>query len=292
MNFVKNHPIMAGAAAFFSLVVLITLWSSYAQVPSGFVGVKSTFGKVHQEPMEEGGHLLIPYIQKMKLIDTKLNYFQLTVDAATKDLQKLSVTLSVQHSLTPSLVPKTYTKVGDLEAVDDTIVRPGAEESFKAVSALFTAEECITMREKVKIQSSDELLEFINKTLKDKGLEDAVHISNVAIIDFKFSPEFDKSIETKMIAQQEALRAKNEKEKQITQAEAKAAQQKLEADAESYQIQKISTERAAAIQREAEAIAQNPLILQLRSIEKWNGILPTYMMGGDSIPFVQLNPSK
>ena len=62
-------------------------------------------------------------------------------------------------------------------------------------------------------------IKFIDKTLKDKDLEPLIKISNIAITDFRFSPEFNRAIEMKVKAEQEALQAKNEKVKRITQAE-------------------------------------------------------------------------
>ena len=62
-------------------------------------------------------------------------------------------------------------------------------------------------------------------------------IANVAITDFDFSAEFNRAIEEKVRAEQEALKAKNEKLRQVTQAEAKAEEQKLIADAAAYEIE-------------------------------------------------------
>ena len=61
---------------------------------------------------------------------------------------------------------------------------------------------------------------FINVTLMDKKVPTALKIANVAITDFEFSAEFNKAIELKVRAEQEALQAINEKTRRVTQAEA------------------------------------------------------------------------
>ena len=94
--------------------------------------------------------------------------------------------------------------------------------------------------------------------------------------------------ELKVKAEQEALQAKNEKTRRVTQAEAAAAEKKLAAEAEAYQISIESKARAEAIKREAYALKGNPALIQLRMAEKWNGELPKFN-GGNSIPMFDAN---
>jgi len=79
----------------------------------------------------------------------------------------------------------------------------------------------ITKRDIVKAQIHLEISEFIDKTLESKGMKGALIVANVAITDFQFSEEFNKAIELKVKAEQEALQAENEKIKKITMAEGK-----------------------------------------------------------------------
>ena len=62
----------------------------------------------------------------------------------------------------------------------------------------------------------------------------------------------------------------------------------LAADAEAYQIEVASMARADAIRREAEALKDNPALIQLRIAEKWDGKLPQFS-GGNVIPFLNLD---
>jgi regulator of protease activity HflC (stomatin/prohibitin superfamily) len=110
----------------------------------------------------------------------------------------------------------------------------------------------------------------------------------VAIKDFQFSADFNDSIEAKVRAQQESLRALNEKQKRITEAEAGAREMELQADAQAYQIEKESVSRAAAIEREAAALAKNPGLISLRAIERWDGVLPRFSGGAQPMPFIDV----
>ncbi|MEC8821972.1 MAG: hypothetical protein VYA08_13845, partial [Pseudomonadota bacterium] len=108
-----------------------------------------------------------------------------------------------------------------------------------------------------------------------------------AITDFDFSAEFNRAIEEKVRAEQEALKAKNENLKRVTQAEAAAAEKTLAADAMAYEIEVQSKARADAIEREAKALKDNPQLIQLRIAEKWNGVLPRFT-GSEAIPLLSI----
>ena len=110
----------------------------------------------------------------------------------------------------------------------------------------------------------------------------------MAITDFRFSEEFDRAIELKVKAEQEALQARNEKVKRVTQAEAAYQEKKLAADAAAYDIEARSKAKALAIEREAKALKDNPELIQLRLSEKWDGTLPKFT-GAETVPFINVD---
>lgn len=274
-------------------MLILFLWATAIRVVNaGYVGVKTTFGKIHTEALNPGLHFKWPFIDKIVELDTRLVSFEVEAGSASKDLQVVKTVISVQHSQNGAVAPLSYAAVGDLEKFDVSVVSPAVLESLKAVTARYTAEELITKRDVVAQEVSDAIQEFINRTLEEKQITGALDIANVAIKDFNFSHEFNASIETKVKAQQDALRASNEKAKRIIEAEASASEQKLAAEAEAYEIEQVSVARAESIKREAEALAQKPELLQLRAIEQWNGILPVYVGTGEAMPFLSVDQMK
>jgi regulator of protease activity HflC (stomatin/prohibitin superfamily) len=127
---------------------------------------------------------------------------------------------------------------------------------------------------------------FLTETLTETELNGALAIANLAIEEFEFSADFNRSIEEKVRAEQDALKAENEKLKRVTQAEAAAAEITLAAEAEAYKTEVESVARAEAIRREAAALKSNPELIQLRMAEKWDGKLPQFT--GGAIPFLQV----
>ncbi len=270
------------------LVLLLGVFSSfYVIVQAGHVGVVKRLGAVQTKELAEGFHFKRPFIDEVQQIDIRLIPTNTKATAASKDLQTVSTEVNVAYSINGPLAPAIFQKVGATGNVAAAIVQPAIQESVKAVTAQYTAEELVTKRAIVKQTIQTAIEAFINATLKQKGIEGGVSLANVAITDFQFSQEFDRAIEAKVKAEQEALRAKNEKLMRVTQAEASASERILAADAEAYSTAVQSKARADAIKREAEALRSSPEIIQLRAIERWDGILPR-IQGTGVTPFLNL----
>ena len=281
-----NQSIVAGAVA---LVLVVLLWSSWVIVESGHVGVVRYLGEVQPEALPEGFHLKKPFLDDVAEIGVRLRKAESDATAASKDLQVVSTKVAVQYSLVGQVMPLIYQKIGPhATIVENNVIYPAILESVKAITAKYTAEELVTRRADVKVQIQEAIEGNINTTLAQKEVNGAVALANVAITDFEFSAEFNRAIEEKVRAEQEALKAENEKLRRVTQAEAAAAERTLAADAEAYQIEVGSKARADAIRREAEALKDNPNLIQLRIAEKWDGKLPQFA-SGDAIPLLNVD---
>ena len=270
------------------LILIIVAIQSFTVIDAGYVGVVKRLGAVQPSYLSEGFHLKSPFIDSVEDFDIRLSKVETSAGASSKDLQVVETQIAVQYSMTPELMPLTLQKVGTRSVVERTLISPSIMESVKAITALYTAEQLITKRDEVKSKIQGQINSFLDETLSEKELNGLLIIANVAITDFDFSAEFNRAIEEKVRAEQDALKAKNEKLRRVTQAEAAAAERTLAADAAAYEIEVESRPRADAIKREAEAPAGNPQLIQLRIAEKWNGQLPRFS-GGDSIPLISID---
>ncbi|HSC87983.1 MAG TPA: prohibitin family protein, partial [Polyangiaceae bacterium] len=244
------------------------------------------FGAVQPVALPEGIHFIRPYgFATVVAIDTKLRTVEEEAHSASKDLQNVMAKVVVQYSIQAPAAPRLVQNFGQEIDIESTTLRPGIQESVKVITSRYTAEELVTQRESVKLGIVAEIKHFVDTTLKEKAVLGSVRLANVSVKDFMFSPEFNAAIEQKVRAEQDALRAENEKRQRVTQAEAAAAEKKLAADAVAYQTEVESKARAAAIERESKALQANPGLIQLRTVERWNGVLPTYT--GNSIPMMK-----
>ncbi|MDG1165555.1 MAG: prohibitin family protein [Porticoccaceae bacterium] len=281
----NTRKILSGIAAGFTLIVII---SSFVIVDAGFVGVVKRLGAVQPNYLPEGFHIKTPFIETIQDFDVRLAKVQSIAGASSRDLQVITTEIAVQYSMTAALTPMTLQKIGTRKIVERTLIEPAIMESVKAITALYTAEQLITQRAEVKNKIQTRINSFLNETLEEKELVGALAIANIAITDFDFSAEFNRAIEEKVRAEQEALKAKNEKLRRVTQAEAAAAEKTLAADAKAYGIKVESLARANAIRLEAKALKDNPQLIELRIAEKWDGQLPKFS-GGDAIPLLNID---
>lgn len=228
------------------LFILITIITSVRVVGTGQVGVVTQYGRVTGRELSEGMSLVLPWgLNNVTVYDIKVQKETVTSTAASQDLQDVSSEIVLNYQLERGSVSRVHQTIGAQYV--DKIVTPAINEVFKAASAKYTASELITERSRLKAEAYETLV----GRLKPYG----IRVSELSIVDFKFSANFSKAIEEKQVAQQNAERAKFNLEAARTDAEAQRAQ--------------------------SETLTQQ--YLQKQAIEKWDGKLPTYMGGGESV---------
>ena len=258
--------IKRGVVVFVGLIVIAVI-NPFVIVGPGERGVVMRLGAVQDSIKQEGLNFKIPFIEKVVLVDVKIRKKETKATAASKDLQNVSTEITLNYSLNPDLVNKLWQELG--REYEFRIVDPAIQESLKAVTARFTAEELILKRPEVKAQ----IQELLNARLGEKYLI----VDAVSITAFDFSSGFNAAIEAKQQAEQMALKAKRDLERIKTEAEQQIARAKAQAETLRLQKQQVTPQLIQLKQIDAE----------LKAIEKWNGVLPQYT-GGGAIPFINI----
>ena len=214
-----------------ALFILTTIICSITTVPTGFVGIKTRFGQVQDAVIQEGFNFKLPYIEKIVKLDCRTQKTEYTMEASSKDLQKISnFKVAVNYNITKDTANDLYKKVGvDYKSI---IVEPAIQEAMKATIANYTAEELITKRNEVSAFA----LEALFNKLQDSGIT----LTALNIIDLSFSPEFDKAVEEKQIVEQQTEKAKYELEKAKVENEKKIENAKAEAEVMKQQNAQIT----------------------------------------------------
>ncbi|MCW4020655.1 MAG: prohibitin family protein [Candidatus Bathyarchaeota archaeon] len=239
-------------------------------VPAGTRGVVLTWGSV-TGVLDEGLHFITPIAQTVVFMDVTIQKVETLESTASKDLQEVTTTIAVNYRLIPEFAGEVYLQLK--KEFEVRVIKPNIEESIKASTALFEAEELVTKREIVKNSFKEILTERV------EGYH--IEILSVSIVDFQFSPEFAKAIEAKVTAQQKALEAKNK----LEQIRYEAQQQVIQAEAEANATILRATAEAEAIRLVRESLTAE--YLSYITIQKWDGKLP-YLFGGETIPFIQI----
>lgn len=268
-------------------VLLILAGLSIVTIDAGHVGVIKRFGAVEDRLFMPGLHFIMPLVESVDEIDTRLDGIDATAASASRDLQTVTTKVSIQYALLPILVPAMVNDLGSRQKLAETVIAKAIQESVKASTARYNAEELITKRVEVKAAIQQSVIGYINDTLKDKELTNLAEIANMSITDFQFSDDFNDAIEAKVKTEQDALRIEIEKRQRITRAEAAKREVELNADAAAYKTTAEAKARADAINQEGEALRANPSVIQLRIAEKWDGVLPR--INGGVLPLLNLN---
>ena len=252
------------------IFLIITFFNSFKTIPTGFIGVKTRFGQVQDTMLNEGLNLKIPFIEKIVLMDCRTQKTEYTMEASSKDLQKISnYKIAINYNITKDTANQLYKSVG----VDykNIIVEPAIQSVMKDSVANFTAEELITKR--------SEVAQFALDKLTEKFQNSGITLTGLDILDLSFSEEFDTAVEQKQIVEQETQKAQYELEKARVENQKKI--ENAQADAEVMAAQNAQITDNYLKLKEIEN--------QKAMIEKWNGQLPTTMTGSDVSSIFNVN---
>lgn len=245
------------------LIVFIVICNPIAIVGVGERGVKITLGQVSPQSYTEGIHLITPFISKIKNMDVKTQKTYIETDLYTKDIQQAKISYVINYNLQPQNAHKMYREVGT--GYVDNIVMPVVEGTIKDVIGRWNAQDLVANRETATI----DILEKLQKQLAPRY----INVTGFQITDINYSGGFERAIESKVTAEQEALKAKN----RTVQIQEEAKQKIISAEAEA---------KSMAIR--ANALTQNKALVEYEAVQKWDGKLPEYMMG-NTIPFLNMS---
>jgi regulator of protease activity HflC (stomatin/prohibitin superfamily) len=249
----------AGIVAGLAIIFVSIGISSFTIISAGHTGVQITLGEVNRLPLIEGVHFVNP-ISQVKNVDVRLQKAELkAANAGTKDLQVVHTDIVVNFRLDPLKVPHIYKEYG--LNVDEKVLGPGINEAFKSVTGHYTSEELVTKRDLV----SAEILQHLIAKMAPFNIT----VSNISLVNFGFSQAYQQAIEDKVISAQKTAKA----EQDLARIKVEAASRIAQADGEAKAI----AIQAAAIQSNG---GEN--YVKLQWIEKWDGKLPSTMLGSDT----------
>lgn len=232
------------------------LAGSFRTVNSGEVGIRVKFGKASDTIVTEGKVFKSPIIERIVKMNIQVQKIEVQTSSSSRDLQEVDSTLAVNYRIDYERAIELYKTVGLKYEV--VIIQPAIEESVKAVTSRYTAEQLITRRSEVSQECMEELSLKVSKY--------GIIVNDFNITNFNFSEEFNKAIEEKQVAEQKVLTAKQELERDKIEAE------KIIVAAEAEQ---------KANELKSESLT--PEILIENFIEKWNGKLPEYVGGVEDL---------
>ena len=237
--------IAAGVVVFIAFVIMSV--STYIIEP-GTRGIKVTLGKAEDKFLPQGFGLKSPMITRIQRVSVKQRTTKLRADCFSSDLQQITLDARVLYRIPESSVVQIFKEfAGD---PFDSLVAPRVQEALKEVTATRTAEQIVKDRERIKQAAI---------TAARQKIGSIVTLEDIVIRDIDLSPELERAIEAKMVAEQEA-------------AKARFTQQQTEVEAQTHIIRAKGEAEAMTVR--SEALKLNPAFLRLQIVEKWNGKSP------------------
>ena len=255
------------AVAIIAIVVLSVAGCGIKVVDTGHRGIETRFGKVVSESLDEGIYFYNPITSAIVEMDTRVQRKDGETDTYTRDVQQAVIKYTLNYRLQQNAAHLMYRDVG--RDWDDRLVPQVVLGTLKEVVGKWDAVDLIANRDKAGLAA----FEAIRRNLGERYVD----VSRFEITDIAYTHEFENSVEQKVIAQQKAIEEQN-RTKQI---EEQARQKVLSAEAE-----------AKSMQIRAEALEQNAKLVEWEAVQKWNGVLPQYVLGSGATPFINLNPGK
>lgn len=224
-------------------------------------------------PLDEGIHFLIPFQDDIVQMEVRTLKYDKDTRSASKDLQSVATTVTVNYHANPERVHILFKSIGP--DYENRVIQPAIEETVKQVTANYNAEELITKRPLVKAD--------IENAIRERLQQFDVKTDVISITDFEFSALFNKAIESKVEAEQNALRAEND----LRRIEVEARQHEASAVGIANANIAQANGEAQAIAIINQALASNPQYLEWLKIQNWDGVLPL-VVGEGGTPFIQI----
>lgn len=263
-----------------AIATSIVVPSGIGEVPAGHRGVVLQFSAVTGEVKPEGLYFVVPFVQRIVMMDTQVHADKSKATAASHDLQNVSTEVTVNYRLDATRAAEVYRDLRD-QYVQRVMV-PAISEAVKSATAQFNAENLVIERPKVK----DAIEDFLQTRLREHGIV----VDGIAITDFQFSEDFSNAIEAKVTSQQLALKAANDV--MITRNEQLKKYEVARADSYTTVTNAKALAEAIRIQTTAINAQGGKDYVQLKAIEKWDGGVPQWMGVGQAVPFVNLTGGK
>lgn len=232
-------------------------------VDTGRRGLMIKFGEVASDPLPEGIYFYNPFTTDVIELNVQEQKIEGETDAFTRDTQNVKIKYALTYYPDASKIGSLYKQFGyDWE---DKVINQIVLGSMKDAVGQYNADDLVSKREVAKATAQ--------KEIHDALIERSVNVTDLQFTNLDFDDAYEKAVEEKVVAIQEAQKAKNETVRVQEQSNQKVIDAKAVAEA-----MRIKTE----------ALKQSKALVDFEAVQKWNGVLPQYIFGGGAVPFIDV----
>lgn len=261
----RTHVLRGVVGAVVGALILVAgLSAPFVEVPAGNVGVVTNFGSVQPGTLEPGLHIVIPIVQRVAIIDTRVQPHQFQeIDAASAEYQTVKLTGVMNYHVDGEFANDLYQRVGTDFA--SKVIDPAFNDFIKTVVPRYKVDAILGARDEIRSQAREALAVNLSQY---HIIVDDIYIANIA-----FSNEFQAAIEAKQVAQQQVQTEQQILAQRKIQADQAVAQAQGQADsnvklAEGQAAATVALANGQATANAALAASLSDQILQYQYIQK------------------------
>ena len=224
----KSRRFITGAIA--AIILIAFLPAMIVVIPAGFTGVYHLFGKVQDQELSSGIHIVNPFAKVQKMdIRTQDYTMSITqnegrksgadsITAITKEGLTVGLDITVLFKLSEANAAEVYKSVG--VNYDEVVIRPAIRSVIREVIATYEAKDIYSEK---RAETTTQIQKELTTKLEPRG----ILIEEILLRDVTLPQNLRTSIEEKLSAEQDAQKyefilqqEKKEAERKIIEAEA------------------------------------------------------------------------
>jgi regulator of protease activity HflC (stomatin/prohibitin superfamily) len=286
---VKPSQIFKLAGLALAGIVVVTIgFGSWFITPEGHRSVVMRFGKA-VEQTKPGFNFKVPLIERAEHFEVRQRIFSVKLDAATRDRLQLAAAVSINWTVHATEALAIYQSYGGLDQFEQRIIVPKVKTKAKEALSKHTADQLIAEREK----AVSEIRSRLTSSLDGFPLTvDSVQLENVGLPDQYMTAVLEKKKayeeaqkeqhkldQQQLVAQQKVNTANAERDATMARADGQAYKLVKEAEATAQAIRLEGEARADALAKIGKQIDSHPMLVSYEQIQKWQGQVPTTVLG-------------
>lgn len=214
MNVEKLKLIPIFLLLFFLMIVFL---NPFVIIPSGYVGVKKTFGKIDDSELKEGLNIVLPFIQSVDRVEVRTKALEFVsqrenqIHALSRDGLPINIDIAVLYRVRPDKAAELIKQYGyDFdEKIIKQIIRTAVRDSISMMDS------ASIYQERQKLQDS-----VVNE-VKGQLEQRFIILEDILIRDIRLPASVVEAIEQKRRAYEEAQKMQFLLEKEKLEAERK-----------------------------------------------------------------------
>jgi regulator of protease activity HflC (stomatin/prohibitin superfamily) len=280
-----GHILKGVAGAIVGVLILVAgISAPFVEVPAGNVGVVTNFGSVQPGTLAPGLHIVIPIVQRVAIIDTRVQPHQFQeIDAASAEYQTVKLTGVMNYHVDGQFANDLYQRVGTDFA--SKVIDPAFNDFIKTVVPEYKVDAILGARDEIRSKAKDALAANLAQY---HIIVDDIYIANIS-----FSNEFQAAIEAKQVAQQQVQTEQQILAQKKIQADQAVAQAQGQADsnvklAEGQAAATVALANGQATANKTLAASLSDQILQYQYIQKLTDKITVMLLPSDSASIFDL----